>query len=673
MIFRKEGGKLLAQGAGELIQLEPWGEDCLRFRSSARVEIVAQDWTLLPQRETEIVIEITPEKATIKNGRIIGELTADGRVRYLTEDGSVLLEELWIDPRMNNAPVLKARNYRPLSSDLYKISLYFKAYEGERFYGMGQYANGCLNLKGCVLELAQKNTQISIPFLVSTRGYGFVWNNPAIGRAELVRNWTGWHAEAAKQIDYLVIYGKTPREIVKKYMNLTGHPPMLPEWAAGFWQCKLRYRTQEELLEVAREYKRRGLPLSVIVIDFFHWPHQGDWRFDPKHWPDPRAMVEELNEMGIHLMVSIWPTVEVGSENYQEMVDRGLLVRTERGVPLLFTFRGFSSIFDATNPEARKYVWEKVKENYYWYGIKMFWLDQAEPEIGWPGLGYDNVLPYQYDNLRYHLGNGLEVSNVYPFYYAKAFYDGMKEQGEDEIVNLIRCAWIGSQRLGVVVWSGDIPSSFESLRRQVKAGLNMAMAGIPWWTTDIGGFYSGDPQDPHFRELIVRWFQFGVFCPILRLHGFRHPYPKEGWQCTADELTGGPNEVWSFGKEVYKILRELLFLRERLKPYIMEQMRIAHEEGIPVMRPLFFDFPDDEMAYEVEDQYMFGPDILVAPVLWEGMSTRRVYLPKGASWRDPYTGKEQVGGGWVECPAPLEVIPLFLREGAQIPIKRKEG
>ncbi|MBC7098527.1 glycoside hydrolase family 31 protein [Candidatus Bipolaricaulota bacterium] len=669
MLFMKEGNKLIAQGEGELIWLEPWGRDCLRFRASPSGRMVEQDWTLLPQPEMQVLIKITPEKATIKNGKIIGEITADGQVRYLAEDGSVLLEELWIDQRVNNASVLKARNYRALSSDLFEIHLYFKAYEGERFYGMGQYPIDCLDLKGCVLELAQKNTQISIPFLVSTRGYGFIWNNPAIGRAELVKNWTGWHAEAARQIDYLVIHGEAPRDIVEKYMDLTGHPPVLPEWAAGLWQSKLRYRSQDELLEVAREYKKRGLTLSVIVIDFFHWSHQGDWRFDPKRWPDPQGMVEELRRMGIRLMVSIWPTVEVESENYKEMVKRGLLVRTDRGVPVLFTFRGFSSIFDATNPEARRYVWEKVKENYYQYGIKMFWLDEAEPELGWPGLGYDNVLPYHYDNLRYHLGNGLEVSNIYPFYYAKAFYDGMKEQGEDEIVNLIRCAWIGSQRLGVVVWSGDIPSSFQSLRKQVKAGLNMAMAGIPWWTTDIGGFYGGDPKDPKFRELIVRWFQFGVFCPILRLHGFRHPYPKDGWQSTVDELTGGPNELWSFGEEVYEVLKGLLSLRERLKPYIMEQMRIAHEEGVPVMRPLFFDFPEDETAYEVEDQYMFGSDILVAPVLWEGARTRRVYLPKGTNWRDPYTDRHHSGGGWVERPAPLEAIPVFLREGAEIPIK----
>jgi alpha-D-xyloside xylohydrolase len=415
-------------------------------------------------------------------------------------------------------------------------------------------------------------------------------------------------------------------------------------------------------LNVAREYKKRGLPISVIVIDFFHWPNQGDWRFDSKYWPDPKAMIEELNKMGIKVMVSIWPTVDVNSENYREMAKRGLLVRTERGAPILFTFRGFTTFFDATNPEAREFIWKKVRENYYKYGIKMFWLDEAEPEFGWQGLEYDNVLPYNYDNIRYHLGNGLEVSNIYPFYYAKAFYEGMKSEDEEEIVNLIRCAWIGSQRFGAVVWSGDIPSTFDSLRKQVKAGLNMAMAGIPWWTTDIGGFYGGNPKDPSFRELIVRWFQFGVFCPIFRLHGFRPPYPKDV-KCDVHELTGGPNEVWSFGEEVHEIIKNLLFLRERLKPYITEQMKKAHEDGTPVLRPLFFDFPNDEIAYEIEDEYMFGPDILVAPVLFEGMRSRKVYLPKGAKWTDANTGTVYNSGQWIEYDAPLNVISVFLRDG----------
>ncbi len=593
----------------------------------------------------------------MRNGKITVEVFIDGTVKYFNDKNEILLKELWLDGRVNNADLLHARNYKSISSDLYKIDLYFKAYEGEKFYGMGQYANGYLNLKGCSLELAQKNTQVSIPFLISTRGYGFIWNNPSIGRAELVNNHTLWHSEASRQIDYLVFYGETPSQIVQKYSALTGKAPMLPEWAAGFWQCKLRYRTQEELLNVAREYKKRNLPLSVIVIDFFHWPYQGDWRFDEKYWPDVKGMVDELNKMGIRLMVSVWPTVDLKSENYSEMLQKGLLLGTERGVPVTFTFRGATTQFDATNSESREFVWKKIKENYYDYGIKMFWLDEAEPEMR----------PYDFENVRYFIGNGAEVANVYPYHYAQTFYEGLKSCEEKEVVNLIRSAWLGSQRFGVVLWSGDIPSTFESLRKQVKAGLNASMAGIPWWTTDIGGFYGGDPEDPKFRELIVRWFQFGAFCPIFRLHGFRKPYPSgEHSEIDAFKLTGGPNEIWSFGDEAYGIIKKLLFLREKMKSYILEQMEAAHENGIPVMRPLFFDFPNDEKTYEVEDEYMFGSDILVAPVLHEGMRKREIYLPDGTKWISYNTKKAYNGGQKIEFEAPLEVIPIFFKNEAKI-------
>lgn len=659
MKFEKLSNKLIAKSKRETIWIEPYGKDCLRFRSTLNKDIIEQNWTLLPQEEIVSDIEITENKATIKNGEIKAEIFSDGTVNYLKENGEKLLEELWIDYRVSNADLLHAREYKAVSSELYKIQLTFKSYEDEKFYGMGQYANGQFNLKGSVLELAQKNTQISIPFLLSNRNYGIAWNNPAVGRAELANNYTRWTAESTRQIDYLIIYGETPEEIIKKYANLYGKAPMLPEWAAGFWQSKLRYKTQEELLNVAREYKKRDLPLSVIVIDFFHWPMQGEWRFDDKYWPDPKAMVEELNDMGVKLMVSIWPTVDLRSQNFEEMLENNLLVTTERNEPVLMTFRGCCTHFDAMNPQAQKYVWEKVRENYYKYGVKMFWLDEAEPEMK----------TYDYDNVRYYLGNGLEVSNIYPFFYAKTFYEGMKSEEEKDVVNLIRCAWHGVQRFGTVVWSGDIPSTFESLRNQIKAGLHMSICGIPWWTTDIGGFYGGDPDDPKFRELIVRWFQFGVFSPIFRLHGNRIYKGKLPNPTDPDDpmnLVGGPNEIWSFGEEVYEIIKELLFLREKIKPYIMRQMKNAHETGVPVMRPLFFDFPEDKETYERGDQYMFGPDILVAPVVHESERKRAVYLPKGAKWREFEKGEEYEGGQWIEVDAPLDKIPVFTKNGVKI-------
>lgn len=270
------------------------------------------------------------------------------------------------------------------------------------------------------------------------------------------------------------------------------------------------------------------------------------------------------------------------------------------------------------------------------------------------------------DNLRYHLGNGQEVTNIYPLMHARGFYEGMRAEGEEEIVLLCRSAWAGSQRYAAAVWSGDIPSTFEALQAQVRAGLNIGLSGIPWWTTDISGFQGGDPSTPYFRELIVRWFQYGAFCPLFRLHGFRQPSDR-WWD------TGGPNEVWSFGDEAYEIIRELLFLRERLRPYIMEQMHLAHEKGVPPMRPLFFDFPEDKDCAMVDDQFMFGPDLLVAPVLHEGVCSREVYLPAGTTWREAWTDAVEEGGQWITVDAPLDRIPLYLCGDAKLPIRSDEN
>lgn len=595
---KTEGNRIIWETAGELVYIEPYGRDAIRFRSSKSLRIdEALNWTLEEPASPEgIIIEADDEKACMTNGKIQVTITGDGTVTYRnTRTGKVLLEEYWIDGRVHTAPLRRAREYRVTSGNQFKISLYFKAEPGEHFYGMGQDANDCFDLKGSTVELLQKNGKCTIPYTYSSRGYGFIWNNPAIGRAEFVNNHTMWHVQCAKQIDYVVIAGDTPGEINEKFTAVTGRAPMLPEWAAGFWQCKLRYETQEELLQVAREYKKRGLPISVIVIDYFHWTMQGEWKFDPEKWPDPKAMVSELESMGIKLMVSIWPTIDPRSENYAYMREHNYILRGERGVDVVFMFFGPQTYVDTTHPGAQEFFWSRAKKNYYDYGIRTFWLDEAEPEMR----------PYDYDNVRMYLGNGEEVSNIYCVGFAKAFYDGLKAQGE-EVCNLVRCAWLGSQRYGVVLWSGDIASTFDSLRKQLKAGLNVAMCGIPWWTTDIGGFINGDPESEEFRELMIRWFEFGVFCPIFRLHGFRLPYPvrdilnPDGY-CGS----GGPNEVWSFGEEAYEIIRRYMYVREELKPYIMKQMKLASEDGTPVMRPLFYDFCGDKNVYDIGDEYMF--------------------------------------------------------------------
>jgi alpha-D-xyloside xylohydrolase len=408
---------------------------------------------------------------------------------------------------------------------------------------------------------------------------------------------------------------------------------------------------------VAREYKRRGLPLDVIVADFFHWPMQGEYCFDPDYWPDPAAMIAELEASGIKLMVSIWPTIDRNSSQFAEMHAKGLLVRTERGVMTTMEFLGDTVFYDPTNPKAREHVWKIVKQNYYDKGVRIFWLDEAEPEYA----------VYDFDHYRYHLGPNLQVGNIYPLKYAQGFYEGMTAERQENIVNLLRCAWAGSQRFGALVWSGDIDSSFESLRIQLAAGLNMGLAGIPWWTTDIGGFHGGVNSDPSFRECLIRWFQFATFSPVLRMHGDREPHSKPlsttgGGKCAS----GAPNELWSYGEEVYAILEKYLRLRERLRPYTRGLMSAAHTKGSPIIRPLFYDFPTDDQAWNVEDAYMFGPDVLVAPILFEAQRARDVYLPPGTRWISHGSGEVFDGGQVVNESAPLDHLPVFFREQGSV-------
>jgi alpha-D-xyloside xylohydrolase len=657
--FSQQGKSISWSQNNETLRVEPWGRNSFRVRATVNREIRDDLFSvLLPPVETEAHTVIAEDGATIRNGSLTVHIAPSGLIRFVkTATGDELLAEIPTE----FSPRRWARSFRAVQGDLFHLAARFCSYEGERLYGLGQHQHGRLNQKGCVIDLIQRNTEVSIPFLLSSRGYGLLWHNPAIGRVELGNTETRWVAEATEQLDYWITAGDTPAEIMEHYADATGHAPVFPEWAAGFWQSKLRYRTQEELLSVAREYKQRGLPLAMIVIDFFHWTLQGEWRFDPEAWPDPAAMVRELDEMGVKVMVSIWPTVNALSSNFAAMQARGLLVRTERGFPALLPFRdnrpegpAYLYFYDATNPEARQFIWEQVREHYYTYGIKHWWLDVCEPEMQ----------PSDEDNLRFYLGHGSAVATAYPLLHERGFAEHMLAEGETSVLNLCRSAWAGSQRYGTLVWSGDINSTFEALQAQVRAGLNMGLSGIPWWTTDIGGFHGGNPESPAFRELIIRWFQYGAFCPVFRLHGHRRMTAADESELSANS----PNEVWSFGEEAYGIIKELLFLRERLRPYILEQMQLAHERGIPPMRPIFFDFPDDAHAADIDDQFLFGPDLLVAPVLHAGERQREVYLPAGTTWTDAWTSQALDGGQRLLAEAPLERIPLYVREPAHLPL-----
>ncbi len=647
-----ENARLVWRNAHEILWVEAWGANSLRVRSSLRPIDLAYKGALLPPEEAQSQLDWEGQTATLTNGKIKAKLSPTGHLSfYHSQSGEELLAEVPV--ALNLWP---PRNYKELDGAKFQLEARFKAYDSEHIYGLGQHQHGLLDQKGCVIDLLQRNTEVAIPFIVSSRMYGFLWNNPALGRVEFGANGTRWIAHESGQLDYFVIAGDSYPEIMAQYGAATGYPPLLPEWAAGFWQSKLRYASQDEVLTVAREYRRRDLPLSGIIIDAYHWPNMGDMQFDARYWPDPAAMLQELAELNIKVMISIWPHLNTNSQNYNQMVQNGYFVRTRRGVTAVNLFRDIESpqpiyfpLYDPTNPEARQGFWELVRQNYYDLGIKSWWLDACEPEIS----------HFDYDNLAYFGGSGVELGCIYPLKHQQTFFEGMKNAGEEEIFLLCRSAWAGSQRYGAAVWSGDIQPTFEALRAQVTAGLNIGLSGIPWWTTDIGGFLGGRGDSPEYRELMIRWFQYGLFCPLFRLHGFREPLNETG-------DNGASNEVWSYGEEAYAIIVEQLKSRERLMPYIMQQMRLAHETGTPPMRPLFFDFPADHQTYRYADQFMFGPDILVAPVLELGSRSRSVYLPVGTDWQEVATGQTFEGGQTLEVAAPLERIPVFVRQGSLV-------
>ena len=680
MRIYQDGNRLVIAENKSQVWIEPWGKNSLRVRMTAQPEMDKNDWALTEEVEdckAEISYEEidvtdpwykseeyahyhqTAKEWTLKNGKITAKISYEGWISYYNQKGELLTAEYWRNRnRINRYCVplrVDARELKPIpGTNDFSLAARFEAFDDEKIFGMGQYQEKHLDKKGATLELAHRNSQASVPFYISSRGYGFFWNNPAIGTATFGTNKTEWTAKSTKKLDYFITAGDSPAELEEQYSAATGRSPMMPEYGLGYWQCKLRYRTQEEILAVARKHKALGLPMDAIVVDFFHWTRQGDFKFEPRDWPDPYAMVKELKELGIETVVSVWPTIDERSENYGEMADKGYLVNPDRGMNYHMSWMGNTVFYDTTHPGAREFVWEKCKENYYKKGIRCFWLDEAEPEYG----------PYDFDNYRYFAGPALQCTNIYPVMYAKGFYDGLKKEGETEILSLVRCAWAGSQKYGTLTWSGDIHSSFRAMREQLQAGLNMCLAGIPWWTSDIGGFVGGDISDPKFKELLVRWFAWGAFCPVFRMHGERSPWyeREEEFINGVRQLTSGQdNEVWSFGEENFEILKKYLFIREQLRPYIRECMKETSENGTPIMRPMFYDFYEDKTTWETEDQYMFGPDILVAPVMEEGVSERRVYLPAGETWTECYTGKKFEGGQTVTAAAPIDIIPVFTR------------
>jgi alpha-D-xyloside xylohydrolase len=583
-------------------------------------------------------MEEAADDVTITTARLkIVVAKIDGAITYRELDGQQLVEDAnrWLMPVKING------------EETYHAEAFVNVYGShEGFYGLGQHQAGVWNYRGESVDISQDNSNISVPLLVSSKGYGIFWNNESRSRFNnRFANYLYISSEVADAVDYYFFYGPELDKVIAGYRELTGQAPLFGKWAYGFWQCKNRYKSQEEILAIAKKYRDLHIPADNIVQDWFWWNRKGEFVFN-KNYPDPRGMVDQLHADHFHLMISIWPFFEPGSANYDYMDKQGWFVDKFKFAKPPYHADGMA-VYDATNPEARRFYWEQVNKALFSIGLDAWWMDTTEPET--EGQEENILLGH-----KLAAGSGDRYVNDYPLLDTGGVYAGQRSVSDQKRVFILsRSAFAGLQRNAVTAWSGDINSDWLSFRRQIPAGLNFELSGIPYWTTDIGGFVFGSPSDPAFRELFIRWFEWGTFNPIFRVHGTR----------------GNPdgNELWSYGPEAQKILIAYDRLRYRLLPYTYSLAWMTTSQGYTPMRPLVMDFRDDARAQNIGDQFMYGPAFLVNPVTDPGATTRSIYLPEG-KWCDFWTGATADGGKILTAAAPLDRIPLYVRAGSIVTI-----
>jgi alpha-D-xyloside xylohydrolase len=562
-----------------------------------------------------------------------------------------------------NASVVNDK--RPSDPPFYQVGATFVSPDDEHYYGLGQNQEGFLDHRGRRIECWHNYTataapSMCVPFLVTNRGYGVVWDNPSKTVIEPGFNEeTRWTSEVGDRVSFFVIAGDTTDEIYAGYRQLTGATPMLPKAAYGFIQCKQRYSSQDEVLAVAKGYRDRHLPIDVVVVDWFYWTKMGQIDMDPAKWPDPAAMNRQLHDMGFQTMISVWPRFTPESRYYDFLLKKGWLMHLADGTPTNgLPYDRAGSDIDTTNPEAARWYWETVRDNILSKGFDSLWADETEPDLP-PNGSY------------FYAGPGTRYFNVYPLFHTAALYEGFRRDVKHRALILSRDAYLGAQRNGAMFWSSDIYPTWDTLKRQVPTGLGFTASGLAYWSNDIGGWQYLpaehhparapllDPSDARdniggyddYPELYTRWFEYGAFMPIFRTHGSRLY-----------------NEVWTYGKAAEPILEKYLKLRYQLMPYIYSLGYRTNESGAPYMRALFMDFPDDPNVAGLGDEYMFGPAFLVAPVTEQGATSRSVYLPAGADWYNYWTNQRIRGGQTIKVDAPIDTLPLFVRAGSILPL-----
>ncbi len=562
-----------------------------------------------------------------------------------------------------NADILYDR--RPTDPPFFQVGATFTSPPDEHYYGLGQNQEGYLDRRGHVVRCAHdynapSGQSICVPFVVTNKGYGIVWDNPSVTTVSFGFNdSTRWISDVGQRVSFFVIAGKTYDEIYSGYRLLTGDTPMLPKSAYGYIQCKQRYSSQDELLAVAKGYRDRHYPIDDLVIDWFHYTKMGQMDMDPTKWPAPAAMNKQLHEMNFHTMISVWPRFVPEDRYYDTVLKNGWFEKLADGTPTNgLPYDRAGSDIDTTNPDAANWYWSIVEENYIKKGFDAIWADETEPDLP-PNGSY------------FHIGSGTQYFNVYPLFHTAAFYNGFRRDLHTRALILARDSYLGAQHNSAIFWSSDISGNWDTLKRQIPTGIDFVASGMPYWSTDIGGWQylptfhkpdrtplldSSDAREnigqfDDYPELYVRWFEFGAFQPNFRSHGSR---PQ--------------NEVWSYGKQAEPILAKYLRLRYQLMPYLYSLAYMTHQTGAPFMRGLFMDFGKDPKVVDIGDEYMFGPSVLVAPVTEQGRVSRQVYLPAGTDWYNFWTNERLHGGQTVIAAAPIDVIPLFVRAGSILPL-----
>lgn len=645
--------------------------------------------TPLAVREEGGVLRLATDRLTLEIDRAIGRFTwRDAAGKLLTRQPR--RESMVLDPTPVQRAILAGMRavagvdgerskadevrYETVRTG-WHTKLQFEFQPGEALYGLGQHEQGILNYRGQQEFLFQQNMKVAMPMLLSTRGWAVLLDSCSLGSFHDDGHGSYLWCDVEDELEYYFLHGPSFDELVAGFRRLTGKAVLLPRWALGYVQSKERYVTQQELLDVAAEYRRRGLPLDVIVQDWCTWPDGmwGEKQFDPTRFPDPSRLTDELHALNVRLMVSIWPVMR-GGPNAAEMAAAGFMLGASDQS---------GSVYDAFNPAARELYWKQAREGYFRYGIDAWWCDCTEPfEADWNG----SVKPEPFQQMlmdtaefKKHLDP--EYINAYSLVHSRGLYENqLREAPDRRMLNLTRSAYPGQQRYGTVTWSGDVTARWETLARQIPAGLNFCATGSPWWTTDIGAFFVRDAHnnwfwtgdfdagvdDLGYRELYVRWFQYGAFLPLFRSHG-----------------TDTPREVWRFGEPgtpFHDALVSALHLRYRLLPYLYSLAGWTYHRDYTPMRLLAFDFPDDPAVHDLKDQFMFGPAFLVCPVttpmyygpgsaaLTDVPQTRPVYLPVGTDWYDFWTGRRHAGGQTLVADAPLDRLPLFVRAGSILPL-----